>query len=583
MDELLSKIAILRQTTLFKELTLDVLQEIAYTISLRKMVEGETIFAIGDDSHECYIISSGEVLFQKGENKTLILKENDSFGESGLLNEDLRLATATCKSTGTLLQLNKETFNSLITTYPEILSQVIHRVIYDLEQSNDPGKFFKSQKVYESTVDTTEQNISKTINNEPQEIKKIFEALRETPIFKGLSDEALIPIAHMTQWKTANKGDVIFSKDDESDYMYIIFKGSVFIKKGNKEISLLNGHDFFGEAGIVTNQPRMASAIAVEECLFLQISKNSFKTIISKYPSFARSILFKIVSYHYPNYELQDQDTLSQIEKLLPKPDHTLDPKLFFESLGLNKSKTLTVIDLYKTIKSDHSYYIDEKGLKENKTEDSDVTILGSEDCIPPKLFPSHVEVEAKWTSNLDGNGTFIMASDHLEIPVIEATEDSLAYYGGILLNTKEAFTLSDEGFPIWNILIGEEYLNDFILTEKGGGMTFECQMDKPHFHMPASKESHGYYVLGKKTSSKEKINQYHFTAFKIPFGKAVYTYPGAIHCDVALQGNWLIGCTHAKKSFSAVIKTKKDQIVNIQFTSEHLIQKNIFITIHPK
>ncbi len=583
MDELLSKIAILRQVSLFKELTLDVLQEIACKLSLKKMIEGETIFATGDFSHEFYIISSGEILLQKSKNEPLILKENDSCGESGLLNEDPRLATATCKTEGTLLHLNRETFNSLIITYPEILSQVTKRVIYDLEQSNEPGRFFKSQRVHESVMNKTEKNISQAISNESPEVKTIFEALREAPLFKGLPDEALTPIARMTQWKKANKGDIIFSKDDESDYMYIIFKGSVFIKKGNKEISLLNGHDFFGEAGIVTNQPRMASAIAVEDCLFLQISKESFKTIISKYPSFARSILFKILSYHYPNYQLQDQDTLFQIEKLLPGPDHTLDPKLFFESLELNKSKSLTVIDLYKTIKSDHSYYIDEKGLKENKPEDSDVPILGSEECKAPKLAPNHVEVEANWSSNLDGNGKFIMQSDHLEIPVIEATKDSLAYYGGVLLNSKEAFTLSEEDFPIWNILIGEKYLNNFILTEKGGGMSFECQMDKPHFHMPASKESHGYYILGKKTGSKEKTNRYHFTAFKIPFGKAVYTYPGAIHCDVGLQGNWLIGCTHAKKSFSAVVKTNKDQIVNIHFTSEHLAQKSIFITIHPK
>lgn len=575
MDKLLSKLAVLHQTKLFKELTLDVLQEIAYRICSKKMRKGDVIFTAGEILNGFYIISSGEVALKEKNDKITLLKESNSFGESVFLSNKPCLSTAICESDGSFLFLNSEAFNSLITSYPEILSMVIHQVVYELEQEAEPKRFAKSHHLYELALAKAEKPTAKAPLEHPLELQKTLEALRDIPLFKGLTDEDLIPIAKVIQWKKVKKGEVLFSKDDKSDYMYIIFTGSIFIKKGNKEISLLNGHDFFGEAGVVTNQPRMASAIAVEDCTLLQISKESFKTIISTYPSIARSILFKIISYHYPNYHLQNEDTLSLIEKLLPKPDHTLDPQLFFESLGLSKSKTLTVIDLYQTLKKDHIYYIDKAGLHENKEPDENLLIRALEECPVFSTPPHYFEIEGAW---IDEEKRFITNFDHLEIPVVEATEDSLAYYGAELLNTDEVFKMTEEAFPIWNILIGEEYLNKFIMTEQGGGISLECQMDKPHFHMPANKKSHGYYILGKKIQ-----NKYRFSAFKIPFGKAIYTYPGVIHCDACLQGNWLIGCVNGKDSSSAAIRTRNNKIVPIHFKEAPLIQKTIFISIYPK
>ena len=575
MDKLLSKLAVLHQTNLFKELTLDVLQEIAYRICSKKMTKGDVIFNIGETPNGFYIISSGEISLTGKNAKVILLKEGDSCCESDFLSNQSCLFTAVCESNGSFLFLNNEAFNSLIISYPEILSRVIHQVIYDLEKKDEPERLIKSHHLYESARAKAEKIIPKIRHDQLLEHKEIFEALREAPLFTGLTDEDLIPIAKVTQWKEAKRGEVVFSKDDKSDYMYIIFTGSIFIKKGNKEISLLNGHDFFGEAGIVTSQPRMASAVAVEDSTLLKISKESFKTIISTYPSIARSILFKIMSYHYPNYHLQNQDTLLQIEKLLPKPDHTLDPQLFFESLGLSKSKALTVLDLYQTLKSDPIYYIDKTGLHENKALDENLLVRALEECPTFSTPPPHVEIEGIWSPDTE---KLIISSKLLEIPIVDATEDSLAYYGAELLNTEDGFKISQEGFPIWNILIGEEYLNNFIMTEKGGGISLECQMDKPHFHMPANKEAHGYYILGKKIQ-----NRYRLSAFKIHFGQAVYTYPGVIHCDAGLQGNWLIGCVNANNSSSAVIRTENDKIIPIHFISASLAQKNIFISIYPK
>ncbi|MBS0628458.1 MAG: cyclic nucleotide-binding domain-containing protein, partial [Verrucomicrobia bacterium] len=284
MDELIGKIAVLRETNLFKEVTLDVLQEMAYRIQRKKMKQGEVIFNEGDVPLGFYIVSSGEVILKKGGNLLATLKESEFFGESGLLSNNPRLATAIAGKNCTLLYLNNEIFNNLIRNYPEILSIFMQKVIHDLEQTDEPTRFIKSHNFYETAVAQASKILPRISEDKSPEFKEKFHALREMDLFKGLTDEALTPIVEMTQWKTAKKGEVIFSKEDVPDYMYIIFKGSVIVKKGKEELSLLNGHDFFGEAGVVSNQPRMASVIAVEDSLFLRISKESFKTIIAAYP-----------------------------------------------------------------------------------------------------------------------------------------------------------------------------------------------------------------------------------------------------------------------------------------------------------
>jgi hypothetical protein len=238
------------------------------------------------------------------------------------------------------------------------------------------------------------------------------------------------------------------------------------------------------------------------------------------------------------------------------------------------------VLDLYRTLKTDNIYYIDKKGIQEKSASDTDLPIHSFEEEPSSEMPPKHIEVEGLVNKDLK----LTTELKKIDIPVVEATEESLAYYGAELINSKETFACLEDDFPVWNILVGEEYLDNFIMTEEGGGgMSLEFQMDKPHFHMPVSKESHGYYILGKKIDSKKKTSLYRLTAFKIPQGKAVYTYPGVIHCSTALKGNWLIGCTNTKKASSVSLRTDTNKILDIAFVLSSLIQNNIFITIRPK
>jgi hypothetical protein len=259
---------------------------------------------------------------------------------------------------------------------------------------------------------------------------------------------------------------------------------------------------------------------------------------------------------------------------MLPEYDHETVLQLFFEKIGLSKSSNMTVVGLNQALKKSHSYILSEKGFIEGKShENNPIQLDEFSYCNSP---PKHIEVEGYWNPTetikgdgnniLGGNGTFTMKEKSIKIPVVNSTSEALAYYKSKLISFGEEFSFSSDTFPIWDMIIGERYMDDFIMTPQGGGMYIEYHKDKPHFHMPANKNSHGYYILGKKVTNYPRENKYHLTAFTIPFGLAVYTANGVIHCDAGLKGSWIVGYANAKDFSTVLLKDPNNAMVQVEF-----------------
>jgi hypothetical protein len=92
-----------------------------------------------------------------------------------------------------------------------------------------------------------------------------------------------------------------------------------------------------------------------------------------------------------------------------------------------------------------------------------------------------------------------------------------------------------------------------------GGGFYIEHH-NQPHFHMPMDEQAGGFYLLGKKVGT----DRYRFTAFNIPFGSAVFTNNGTIHCDAGLVGNYLVGYTIAKEYSTVLLRSSAGEKVKV-------------------
>lgn len=169
-------------------------------------------------------------------------------------------------------------------------------------------------------------------------------------------------------------------------------------------------------------------------------------------------------------------------------------------------------------------------------------------------ILKDNLNANKNLNSNILGqNYTLLLNETELNIPVAETTPENLAYYGAILLQVGDKVNFNHSvDLPVTKMNIGKNYVKGFLLNEELGGGCYLEYHNTPHFHMPLNENSSGYLILSKVTNQG-----CHLSAFKIPFGYAIYTKPLAIHCDAYLNGDYLVVYTVTDTYLTLLLKTK--------------------------
>jgi len=103
------------------------------------------------------------------------------------------------------------------------------------------------------------------------------------------------------------KGVVIFREGEEGRTMYIIHNGKVRISRRGELIAILEKGDFFGDLGMLTGLPRVADAVAEEDCELVLVDESTFDGIIKTYPELSIRIMRKLASRLRGMYELMER------------------------------------------------------------------------------------------------------------------------------------------------------------------------------------------------------------------------------------------------------------------------------------
>ncbi len=188
-------------------------------------------------------------------------------------------------------------------------------------------------------------------------------------------------------------------------------------------------------------------------------------------------------------------------------------------------------------------------------------------------MEPPHLLLSIDWQEQtlstgkqnniLGSNGRVLINHEKIHIPAIMATPEYLAFYRAYLIQPEEYIQFDDPPYPIWKMKISRNYVKKFLMSSEGGGFYLEYHHDVPHYHQNI--QGQGYYILGKPNSDFTNIQ---LTAFQIPKGYAIYTAKGAVHCDAALTGEYLVGY-HLSKNYSTVLLRQKkapEQMVQVFF-----------------
>jgi CRP/FNR family cyclic AMP-dependent transcriptional regulator len=156
-------------------------------------------------------------------------------------------------------------------------------------------------------------------------MKQELELLRETEIFKNLSDGQIAKILQISRKVTFPEGEVIMREGEAGDTMYIILEGTVEVAKslvigdGNEEPDEKNkvftrldasGHAVFGEMALLETMKRTATIKTVTKCRFYEIQRDGFLSVVEKEHELGYRILLNLARIVSARLRKADEDTI---------------------------------------------------------------------------------------------------------------------------------------------------------------------------------------------------------------------------------------------------------------------------------
>ena len=124
--------------------------------------------------------------------------------------------------------------------------------------------------------------------------------LKKIPLFSSLDDNGMNYLKDVAVKRSFPKNTILFSKGDESDALYFLYKGTVkavINDETGKEIvlSTIGPGEYFGEISFLDGEARSATVVTREPVQVLIVYKNDFKKILFSNPDLVFSLLKELL------------------------------------------------------------------------------------------------------------------------------------------------------------------------------------------------------------------------------------------------------------------------------------------------
>ena len=124
--------------------------------------------------------------------------------------------------------------------------------------------------------------------------------LKSVPLFSHLPAEQLATLAKCAALRRYPRGTLILRAGEQTDGLYIMLAGRAKVLIPDEEgheviLSLIGPREFFGEMGLLDDNPRSASVETLEACELMRVSKADFLGCLSDNFEMAMRILRGLV------------------------------------------------------------------------------------------------------------------------------------------------------------------------------------------------------------------------------------------------------------------------------------------------
>jgi CRP/FNR family transcriptional regulator, cyclic AMP receptor protein len=111
--------------------------------------------------------------------------------------------------------------------------------------------------------------------------------LKTVPLFSSLPEDQLRMLAMLGTRKSAPRSTTIMAGGDPTDSLYIVLSGRLKVMMSDSEgkeviLAILGPGEFFGEMGLIDDEPRSATVVTIEPCELLSIAKRDFKKAMAE-------------------------------------------------------------------------------------------------------------------------------------------------------------------------------------------------------------------------------------------------------------------------------------------------------------
>jgi len=224
-----------------------------------------------------YFLLEGEVGLTVAGRALDTVRPGEVFGEMAVVSERPRSATATAKTDGSAISVDRAQLQEAIGRAPEF-ALMLMSVMFD--RLRFLSARLATRKIAPAAVRET--------------------AILDAPMMAHL-EQSLPRTSIVRHWA----GTVIMREGQTGAFMYVVRSGRVWITIQGTPVEVVIAGGTFGEMALVDQSPRTAAATAETECELLQLDRPSLMAAVQRQPAIAMAMLRAVTErLRYMNEQL---------------------------------------------------------------------------------------------------------------------------------------------------------------------------------------------------------------------------------------------------------------------------------------
>ncbi len=118
--------------------------------------------------------------------------------------------------------------------------------------------------------------------------------LKDISLFNTLTPATLLQVADKMLVEESGPGETVIRQGDPGELFYLIRSGGADVvvqdAKGKRTVAKLGEGDYFGEAALITDEPRNATIVTREPSVFYTLGKEDFRAVLDASHSFEEEL-----------------------------------------------------------------------------------------------------------------------------------------------------------------------------------------------------------------------------------------------------------------------------------------------------